>query len=118
MKIKSSPQVSDYTGSTSSDIIRHIQAVTDDVRNILKGGLSFSDGQLPFQISTVNVQNNVPVILTIQYPFTIKGCIPIQTNGATISGFKTNNQNGVFTVTVTMDVTNASISFLTVGTQQ
>lgn len=114
MKIKSPQQVVDSKHSTSQDILRHLQAVTDDVRGILSGGLSFTDRQLPFEIRQVNVVNNEPVQLLIQSPYTIVGAIPIQTNGAIINSFSSQN-NGRYSITLNMNVNTAQIVFLIIG---
>jgi len=110
MKIKTPPIVS------VPNMPSHVQALTDDMRTILRGGLSFSDAQLPFQVVTVNVTSGQPINLSIQSPYTIVGCFPINTNGISISSFQTNSTNGIFTATLTLSVTTAtSISFLVVG---
>lgn len=109
MKTKSPPQV------TEQSMLTHVQAVTDDVRSILKGGLSFLDGQLPFQVVTVNITSGQPSNISINAPFSIVGCIPINTSGAQILNFITRPINNVFTVTLTLNVTSASIKFLVVG---
>lgn len=114
MKIKSSPQVVDSRNITSPDILKHIQSITDDVRGILSGGLSFIDKQLPFEIRQVTVTNNQPVQLLIQSPYTIIGAIPIQTNGATINNITSQN-NGRFSITLNMNVNTAQIVFLIIG---
>lgn len=116
MKIKSPPQVLDTTGHTSRDIVKHIQAVTDDVRQILSGGLSFKDNQLPFQIVQKTVSNNIPVQLSISKPYTVSGAYPIQTGTSTVLTFKSSISNGILSVTLTMDISPAQISFLVVGT--
>lgn len=109
MKIKTPPQVTNLT------LQSHVQAITDDIRGILKGGLSIIDSQLPFQFQTKTVTSGAPLILSIPSPYTVVGCIPIQTNGSTILSFKTNLSNGILTVTVTLDVTNSNIVFLVIG---
>lgn len=116
MKIRTPAQIVDSSNKTPQDVLRHVQNITDDVRQILKGGLSMSDAQLPFQQVSVFVTNNVPAVLYIQSPYSIIGCIPIQTNGVIINSFQTNINNGIFTVTLSMNVQTANIVFLTVGT--
>lgn len=115
MKTKSPAQVSDATNSLHPDVIKHIQAVTDDVRAILNGGLSFIDRQLPFQIRSVFVTSGQSNILVMQSPYTIVGCLPIQTGGAIINSFSSNLNNNQFTITLTMNVTTAQIVFLLIG---
>ncbi len=115
MKIKTPAQVYDDEHKTSPQIIKHMQALTDDVRTILKGGLSFGDTQLPFQVQTIQITSGKPTQLAMPGPFNIVGCTPIQTGGAVISSFQSKLSNGIFTVTLVMDVTLANISFLLVG---
>lgn len=115
MKIKTQPRIVDSTNKTSVDIVKQLQAMTDDVRGILQGGLSFSDAQLPFQYREVTVTSGKPTVLTIQSPYSILGCIPIQTYGAVISGFQSAIVNNKFNVTITMDLPTSTIGFLLVG---
>jgi hypothetical protein len=115
MKIKSPAQVSDPDKKTSPSILKHIQAVTDDVRGILEGGLSFNDKQLPFQVRSVFVTSGQPIFLTMQAPYIILGCYPILTNGAIVNNFTSTFNNGKFSITLNMNVMTAQIVFLMVG---
>jgi hypothetical protein len=115
MKTKTPSQVNDQSSKTSRDVLNHIQAITDDVRNILSGGLSMFDKQLPFQTRSVFVTSGQPNYLTIQAPYTTVGCIPIQTNGAVINSFSSSLNNGQFSITVNMNVSTAQIVFLMIG---
>lgn len=116
MKTKTPSQVSDPSGKTPLDVLNHVQAITDDVRNILSGGLSMFDKQLPFQIRSVFVTSGQPNYIVIQAPYTTVGCFPIQTNSATILSMSSNQNNSQFSITLNMDVTTAQIVFLIVGT--
>jgi hypothetical protein len=115
MKVKTQPRIVDPTNTVSTDILKQLQAVVDDVRAIGKGGLSFSDAQLPFQYREVNVISGVPTILSIQAPFSILGCIPIQTFGNKITSFQSNIVNNKFNVTIELDISSSLIGFLLVG---
>lgn len=112
MKIKTPVTVAD---NSPPDLIKHLQAVTDDIRSILKGGLSFADGQLPFQYREVNVVSGQPTILYIQKPYTTIGAIPVQSYGVNILSWSVNTQNGKLTITVNLSVQSAKIGFLMVG---
>lgn len=117
MKIKTPTQIYDTSNKIPEDFIRQVQAVADDVRTILKGGLSFIDRQLPFQYQEAFITSGQPFILNIQNPYQIIGCIPIQTNGNVIESFSTNTLNGVFSITLNLsNSTTGRIGFLTVGT--
>lgn len=115
MKIKSPTQVSDPDNKTSHAVLKHIQAVTDDVRGILQGGLSFIDRQLPFQTRSIFVTSGQAVTFTMQSPYVITGCYPILTNGAVINSFNSTLNNGKLSITLNMDVTTSQIIFLLIG---
>jgi hypothetical protein len=101
MKITTPAHIVDSTGKSSEEIVKQIQAIADDVRGILAGGLSFQSKQLPFELRSVMVTSGTPIILTMAAPYTIKGCHPINTNGSTITNFVTNVINDQFTCTIT-----------------
>ncbi len=115
MKIKTPPQIRDLMNKTSQDVLNHIQAMTDDVRGILSGGLNFFDKQLPFEVRTVTVTSGQVNYMTIQSPYSTIGAIPIMTNGANILSMSSQNSNR-FSITLTMDVNIAQIVFLIIGT--
>lgn len=117
MKIKTPNQILDPNQKTSEDLIKQIQNIADDVKGILKGGLSMGDAQLPFQYREVNVTSGQPTFLTIQAPYSIIGAYPIQTYGKVVTGFSTNIGN-TYTVTLTFSSTSAQsgkVGFLVVG---
>lgn len=119
MRIKTPPFYSDPLNKTDVNTASHIQALTDDVHNILAGGLSMADGQLPFQIKKLQVYSGQPVSLAMQRGFSIIGCLPIFSGGARILGFSTNLTSNGFTITLTLDTANpVFISFLLIGTSQ
>lgn len=114
MKIKTPPHI--YDNQTSPNVLGHIQAMTDDLRDVLAGGLSFYDKQLPFQIRSVNVISGQAVPLIMQAPYIIAGAYPILTNGAEIISSSSTLINGRYNITLTMNVNSAQIVFLMVGT--
>lgn len=106
----------DPSKKTSEAATRHIQSLTDDMRGVLAGGLSFFDKQLPFEYREISVISGVQNFIFMQAPYTIKGCIPIQSNGATILNFQSNFINNKFSVTLTLDTTSPIvIGFLLIG---
>lgn len=115
MKTKTPFQVKDPENKVPQDVIRHVQAMTDDVRQILSGGLSFADRQLPFQYVQIFVTSGQPTVFNMYPPFSLIGCIPIQTNGITITSFSSINVNGRYTATITMNQPTGTIGFLLVG---
>lgn len=115
MKIKTQPRFLDPTNSLVSDVVKQLQAVVDDVRLIGKGGLSFADAQLPFQYREVNIISGLPTILSIQAPYSILGCYPIQTYGVNVTSFQTNIVNNKFNVTIIVDKSPTLIGFLLIG---
>lgn len=116
MKIKTPARINDSSRQTSHDVLSHVQAMTDDLRTIMNGGLSFSDGQLPFQVQKIFVTNNVTFNISMNAPFTIVGCVPIQTYGINILSFKTRLENNrTLNVTITLDVPSSNIDILMIG---
>lgn len=111
MKVKTPVTAPDNT----TDMVKHVQAMTDDVRNILYGGLSFVDAQLPFQYREVNVTSGEPTILYIQSPYTTIGAIPVQSYGAIINSYSVNTTNGKLSIIVNLNVSKAKIGFLMIG---
>lgn len=116
MRIKTPQQIVDPTRKTSQDVMNHIQAMTDDLRTILLGGLSFSDKQLPFQYREVTVTSGQPTVLYIQSPYTTIGALPVQTYGVTINSWSVNTYNSKLSITVNFDgQATAKIGFLMIG---
>lgn len=115
MKIKTPKQFQDSSGTVPQNVIRQIQSLTDDVINILSGSLNISDGTLPFQIINLQVKNGMSFPLQMNAPYSIIGCIPIQTNGCKIISFKTSINNRVFTCTLELDVDFSQVSLLLIG---
>lgn len=115
MRIKTQPRLVDPSNKINSDLIKELQAIVDDVRGIGAGGLSFDDAQLPFQYREVSVISGQSISMSIQAPYSIIGCIPIQTFGSTISSFQTNIVNNKFNIILNMDISPSKIGFLLIG---
>jgi hypothetical protein len=115
MKIKTPYQIVDSTRKVPQDVLNHVQNMTDDLRGILLGGLSFSDKQLPFQYREVTVTTGQPTILYIQAPYTTIGAIPVQTYGVNIISWNVNMLNSKLSITVNFEGTTAKIGFLMIG---
>lgn len=115
MKIKTQPRIIDSSNQLHQDVLKQLQSVVDDVRSIGKGGLSFDDAQLPFQYREVMVTNNVPVSFIMQQPYSILGCIPIQTFGTTVLSYKSIIANNQFNVILGLSTASSLIGFLMIG---
>lgn len=102
MKFVTTPQITDVNNILSTELLKQIQNIADDMIMISKGGLNFSDKQLPFQYREVQVVSGQPFILVMPSPYTLRGCIPILTFGNTVTSFSTDISNNRFTMTLNL----------------
>jgi len=113
IKLKFSKQLKTFAG-INKEMITHLQAMTDNLYEVLTRGLSY-DQNLNSKIITVNVVSGRSFSLNAKELPRISGAILINTGGAIVRGYSISTSvRGDLQATVECN-TNATMSFLLIG---